>query len=640
MPLSSIIPGRVPNSLAAQRLTQAVLRGQADLDRLQRQISSGQRFTLPSEAPTAAVRTLILQKLDERRTAFQQNIRTNQAFLGAADQSLSTIGDALVQAKGLLQSGLGNQTTDAERQALAQEARSLLRSVIQAANTQYNGRYLFAGSETGQTPFTLLGDGSVRYAGDARSLQTFADFDLLVSSGIDGAAGLRGVTTPVTSDLDPALALGTRLDQLNRGAGVAPGSIEIILDDGINEIRKTVDLANAETLNDVQTRIEAAFAAESITVTVDVDPATNFGLRLTPSAGTVEVRDVAQGRTALDLGIRSGPVAVLNGQDIDPTLSLFTTVASLNGNTGIGATAGTGLRIVNGSRISVVDLDGAATIADVLSRIRAADPDVITEISSDGTGLAVSSRLSGVDFSIGENGGTNATQLGLRTMTGSTRLGDLNHGAGVPVDSGLFLRITRRDSTEIEIDLAGAGTVQDVLDRINAFDPGNLVASLNAVGNGISLTDNSGAGALTVSANEIGVALGLDGTESTGMAGVLVGDDVNPQSAGGVFDLLSRLAAALETNDFRTLNVLAEPLEAEVARINVVRGDVGSRQQLLEKVDNQLGDAHLDLKEQLSRLFDTDLTETITAFLQQQQTLQAAMQLATTAAQLSILQFL
>ena len=211
----------------------------------------------------------------------------------------------------------------------------------------------------------------MHYAGDARNIETFADFDLLVSSGIDGAEGLRGVTVPITSDLNPAVTLGTRLDELNRGLGVTSGSVEVIAVNGATEIRKTVDLENAETLTDVKTRIEAAFAAESITVTVDIDPATNFGLRLTPSAGTsVEVRDLEQGRTALDLGIRSGPVAVLNGQDVDPTLSLFTTVASLNDNTGIGATLGTGLRIVNGSRISTVDLDGAATIADVLDRIR------------------------------------------------------------------------------------------------------------------------------------------------------------------------------------------------------------------------------------------------------------------------------
>jgi flagellar hook-associated protein 3 FlgL len=640
MALSTILPGRIPLSLASRRLTESITRGQTDLNTLQEQIGSGRKIVLPSDAPTAATQTLTLQKLTERRTAFQESIGTNQGFLGATDQALGTIGDALNHARGLLQAGLGDQSSDVERQTLADEVDSLLKSVLQAGNAQYNGRYLFAGSETDQTPFTLLANGEVRYAGDARPLDTFANFDLLVNAGVDGAGGLHGVTTPLYTDINPALTLPTRLDQLNGGQGATPGSVQVLVVDGATEIRKTVDLTSAETLADVKTRIEAAFAAESITVTVAIDPGTNFGLRLTPSAGTIEVRDVELGRTALELGIRSGPLAVLSGEDVDPGLSQFTTVASLNGNTGIGATAGTGLRIVNGTRVSVVDLDGATTIGDVLNRIRAADPDLLAEISADGRGLAISSRLSGADFSIGENGGTNATGLGIRTFTGSTRLADLNAGTGVPVDDGTTLQITRRDGSQVAVSLAGAATVQDVLNLLNAVDPGNLVAGLNTVGNGISLTDNSGAGALTVADNSLAVALGLDGTENTGATGVLTGDDVNPQRAGGPFDLLSGLSRALRDNDFVALSRLGSQLEAEAARITQVRGDVGSRQQLLDSVDNQLSDELVQVKEQLSKLFDVDLTEAITAFLQQQQSLQATMQVSAQAAQLSILQYL
>jgi hypothetical protein len=48
-----------------------------------------------------------------------------------------------------------------------------------------------------------------------------------------------------------------------------------------------------------------------------------------------------------------------------------------------------------------------------------------------------------------------------------------------------------------------------VLNAINAADPGVLTASLNAVGNGISITDTSGTGALTVVENNVATALGL-----------------------------------------------------------------------------------------------------------------------------------
>jgi flagellin-like hook-associated protein FlgL len=56
---------------------------------------------------------------------------------------------------------------------------------------------------------------------------------------------------------------------------------------------------------------------------------------------------------------------------------------------------------------------------------------MLATINQAGTGIQVQSRLSGCDFSIGENGGATATQLGLRTLSADTPLSDLNYGQGV-----------------------------------------------------------------------------------------------------------------------------------------------------------------------------------------------------------------
>src|SRR5690606_28831537 len=113
--------------------------------------------------------------------------------------------------------------------------------------------------------------------------------------------------------------------------------------------------------------------------------------------------------------------------------------------------------------------------------IRQANLDVDVQINAAGNGLAITSRASGAAFSIGENGGTTARDLGIRTFSANTELADLNYGTGVPVNDGQPLKITRRDGTTLEIDLSSTNTIQDVLDRINAVDPGNLVASVTSV---------------------------------------------------------------------------------------------------------------------------------------------------------------
>jgi flagellar hook-associated protein 3 FlgL len=313
-------------------------------------------------------------------------------------------------------------------------------------------------------------------------------------------------------------------------------------------------------------------------------------------------------------------------------------VSALNGGTGIGATNGFGLRIENGDTVSTVNLDGAATVQDVLNRIRAADSNVIAEISADGRGLSVTSRLSGANFSIGENGGDNAARLGLRTFTATTRLDGLNLGAGVQRTGTPPLKIIRRDGTQVTVDLSAAGTIQDVLNAINGIDNGNLVATLNATGNGISLQDGPGTGPLTVVENVQSLALGMNGTETTG--GVLVGRDVNPQQANGAFNVLARLERALRENDTAALQRLSGELEDAFTQVNITRGQLGNHQQQLESIDNLLEDRHVEIKDRLSKLQDVDLSATITEFLAQQQAMQAYLQIASQTLQVSILQYL
>lgn len=623
-----------------QRLTTGSQQAQSSIQRLQDQLSSGQKFRLPSQSPVAAVQTVSLQRLIERRDALKTSQTINDGFLTAADQSLTAVVDALNRANAIVTAGIGANATPEERTALANEVAGLRQGIMNAANSEYNGRFLFSGSQGQSAPFEFAADGSVRYRGDGQTLQTFADFNLMMASNVDGASAFRPESAPLNQPLHPNLTLSTRLGQLNDGAGVRDGLIDVTVDDGLNTIKHTVDLRGAQTLDDVKQRIESAFAADAITVTVDLDPVSNKALRLTPSSGTIAIADTTGGTTAKDLGIGSPAVAQVVGAARPPELTLQTTLASLNNGAGIGATAGTGLRIVNGGKVSIIDLNGATTVEDLFNRIQLADPDVVTRISGDGERLEIVTRLSGAEFSIGENGGTNAAGLGIRTMDGSTRLSDLNRGRGVQFDNEGRLSVTRRDGSTAEIDLTGSQTIQDVLDRVNAVDPGILIASLNSVGNGISLTDSSGTGPLTVEATVLANDLKIAGSDNGGTAGVLTGGDSNPQQSGGVFSLLQQLENALRAGDNRELTRLGPKIEAETGRITLVRGEIGARQQILADVSNRMQESDIETKATLSKIFDADLTEVITQMLYQQQLLQGSLQVAAQSLQLSVLNYL
>lgn len=171
-----------------------------------------------------------------------------------------------------------------------------------------------------------------------------------------------------------------------------------------------------------------------------------------------------------------------------------------------------GLQIVNGGNTHTISLATAETFEDVLNIINGSGAGVLAEINADATGINIRSRLSGCDFAIGENGGDTAHRLGLRTFTVDSKLEDFNHGLGVHIAEGLVdFTIQRADGVTIDVDLDGAETVQDVLDRINVTP--ELQARLTPYGNGIELIDNStGAEQLTVTrsiASTAAIELGL-----------------------------------------------------------------------------------------------------------------------------------
>jgi flagellar hook-associated protein 3 FlgL len=179
-----------------------------------------------------------------------------------------------------------------------------------------------------------------------------------------------------------------------------------------------------------------------------------------------------------------------------------------------------GLILNNGGDPVTLDISGAETVEDLFNLIENAGVGLAASINAEQTGINIRSVLSGADFTIGENGGTTATQLGIRSTNGSTALADFNRGVGVVTNDNVEssftaiiadLSITTRDGTVLTVDLDSATSLADVATLINgAAGATPLVASVTSDGRGIRLVDQTvGAGSLTVQGNAASEALGF-----------------------------------------------------------------------------------------------------------------------------------
>ncbi len=334
---------------------------------------------------------------------------------------------------------------------------------------------------TPDTPLSFLNDGS----GVGRASAGSGD-DLLFQTSY----GSFGVS--LSDTLTPEMNLRV----LNGGHGVRLGVIRVTDRSGQ---AAELDLSQAVTVQEVREAIEAADVAVSVAI---VD--SNLQIRDTSetppaTAQNLKIEDVS-GFAAADLGIAAD-------------------VAS--------------------DTITGRDIYRVATVGDVLRAINLAPGNhsfVEASLSTDGKGITLTAVGfdNAVTVSAGE-GSTAARDLGLldaaflssqpfvsRRLVGGLNtvlLQSLRGGAGVHPGQ---IRFTDRASQSSVIDFAGAVTLQDVIDLINA-DPGlGLQASANPAGNGVILQDQSGGpGAIVVEdvagslAVELGIAVSVDAADST-----------------------------------------------------------------------------------------------------------------------------
>jgi flagellar hook-associated protein 3 FlgL len=788
----SLPTGRASTALVYQKLLDNIEYTQNQMQTLEEQISTGDQFQLPSQDTVAAAQVLSLQTLASQNTQYQSNVSTNQSFLNETDSVLSQVNSLLTSAQSTALSAIGTTASASQRTAAAEQISQSVQQLVTIGNTQFDGRYLFGGSNTTQPPFSFSASGAVVYSGNSQALQSIEGYSDIFQTNLSGASAFGAVSAPVQgTTFTPALNENTPLSTLNGGSGVQLGSIAI--SDGTHT--SVVDLSKATTLGDVATLIHND-PPSGRTVDVQVTPQ---GLQITlePLSGSgnpqdnLSISEFSGGHTAQQLGILQpsgvGGDGPINSTSLNPIVTTQTPLADLTGsaaqalitspganndilltantngsttstgtllngvsvqfvndapavgqetavfvpgtpssgsvagtpgtltvhidlgasspqdiinaiNTAAGSpfqaaldpsdvngspttpittlpatqtTSGgsgsnfdpTGLQIVNDGKTQSISFATAKTVGDIIDQINAAGAGVVASIGSNGQGIQVSSLISGADFSIGENGGNTATQLGLRTFNADTQLSALNYGTGVahyeasPSTStaGVDFTISQpAQNVSLNIDLSGDTTIGQVIGTINtqaAAANSTITAQLAPTGNGIQIVDSNAAdGPITLAAansSTAAVQLGLIPSGQTSVASSTVGglqtisgSDVNPQETDSVFNALLKVSQAIQSNNSAQEQRTSTLLSNSITNLNNSLGELGARQQSLSTITTLLSNQSTDLQSAISTNYDTDMTQAISQYTAAQIAYQAGLEATGQILKITLLNYL
>lgn len=304
-PFVSSTFSRTTGGLSRTTLTSNLTRSQAEIQRLQDQLSTGRRILTPSDDPINTVRVLNFTSQLQRNTQFSSNITTLQGGLEMTDSTLGDLTEIAGQAEDLLLQEMNDSSTAQTRTLSAQAVDGMISSALSQANAKFEDRYLFSGSRTDRKPFELIA-GAVLYTGNREELQHNIADGLTIGGNLAADNAFGALTTEIAgnvaavSDIDDA----TKLSTLNGGAGVRLGSIRISgVAAGPLVSSATIDLSIAETIGDVRDLINAQTAVTGVTAVID--PVAGDRIALTAAAGTtVYAQEMNNGFTAGDLGLK------------------------------------------------------------------------------------------------------------------------------------------------------------------------------------------------------------------------------------------------------------------------------------------------------------------------------------------------
>lgn len=134
----------------------------ANVDRIQetiavanRQVSSGKKISVASDAPDQVSALLQLRSSLQHNSQIQSNLTLAKEDAASADSALGSAITMLDQALTLGEQGANSTQTSDVRQSLAQQVQAIQEQMVAISQTTVQGRYIFSGDQMNSPAFTF-----------------------------------------------------------------------------------------------------------------------------------------------------------------------------------------------------------------------------------------------------------------------------------------------------------------------------------------------------------------------------------------------------------------------------------------------------------------------------------------------------
>jgi flagellar hook-associated protein 3 FlgL len=324
----------------------------------------------------------------------------------------------------------------------------------------------------------------------------------------------------------------------------------------------------------------------------------------------------------------------LNAGATNPTL-----ISSLRGGQGIGATPASFTITDRAGAATTVNVPAGGNLNAIITAINGGAANVTASISQNGASIKIvdnnTANVTG-PLSITDVGaGRAAAGLGIAgsrnaasftgdmiapVITANTSLSDLLGGKGLTAGN-----ITvGNGAVSNTVSFAGAKTVGDVINAINASPGLNATAAINSTGNALTITSNN--------PSTVAYATDINSGNTAELLGVGGGRNI--------ISTLQKFSSAMKLNDAAALKGMMSNIQSALSSVSYSRGVVGGRLNQLTSTSTALTNYKAATSVMLSNVQDTDMAKVMTQLAQLQTSYQATAKITAQILQPGLLNYL
>jgi len=238
----------------------------ADLADVQKQITTGKRIVRMSDEPWTISQLHQLREETSLQSVFKSAGNQAKGLLAQAENGLNQSMNIMTRLKQLAVQASNDTYSQADLDNMSEEVNNLKERLVNIANTEFDGRYVFAGQAYDAQPF----DSTYTYVGSTNELSIDVSTSAKVEVGFDGSDVFQGSVDVFTAIDDFLTGLNTDDTTIIR---TAITEFDDVFDQMGNYLTRIGGETNiAEDMQEVATSIELNLS-ERLSSVEDVDAA-------------------------------------------------------------------------------------------------------------------------------------------------------------------------------------------------------------------------------------------------------------------------------------------------------------------------------------------------------------------------------